>query len=192
MVANPWVYDQVQLLAGVRYVHHRLATQIAPLSAGSLALDFGGGTGILRSLVPFTCTYVCLDIDMLKLRGFLSKYPDGIALFADASQAPIKSDTVDIVLCTSVAHHIPDGVLTRLISESARILKDTGRFIFLDPLWEPTRWAGRLLWRYDRGSYPRTAEHLHSIISCYYEIIQWERFAVYHEYILCMGAPRDA
>ena len=187
MAANPWIYDQVQLLAGARYVHRRLAAQIAPPNSASLVLDLGGGTGMVRGLWPPTCTYVCLDIDMLKLQGFLNRHPDGIALVADAARTPLESGSVDVVLCTFLSHHIPDELLTQLISESMRVLKNTGKFIFIDAIWEPTRWAGRLLWKYDRGSYPRTAETLYSAISNHCAIIHWEHFAVYHEYVLCVA-----
>lgn len=86
IMSIPWVYDQVQLLAGARYVHRQLAPQIASfVSASSVVLDLGGGTGIVRRLLPPVCVYICLDLDMLKLRAFLNKYPDGIAVLSDAT-----------------------------------------------------------------------------------------------------------
>ena len=155
-VANPWVYEQVRRLAGSRHIDRRLATHIAPLRAASLVLDVGEGTGVLRALWLPTCTYVCLDIDRLKLQSFLKKCPGGNALLCDASQAPLRNGSVDVVLRTLVSHHVPDEMLARLIRESVRLLKDGGVFIFLDAVWDPTRLLGRLLWRFDRGAYPRT------------------------------------
>jgi SAM-dependent methyltransferase len=154
-------------------------------------LDLGGGTGLLGSFWPPTCAYTCLDIDMLKLQGFLRKYPAGIALLSDATQVPLKSCSVDVVLCALVTHHIPDALLAQLISESARVLKDTGRLVLMDAVWEPARWVGRLLWNYDRGSYPRTSETLYATISSHYAITHWEYFAVYHKYVLCVAIKQS-
>jgi hypothetical protein len=47
--------------------------------------------------------------------------------------------------------------------------------------------VGRFLWRYDRGSYPRTAEVIQAAIARRYTILSWERFMVYHEYVLCVA-----
>ena len=187
LVSNPWIYNRVQELAGGSRVHHRIATQIALLNDTSLVLDLGGGTGVLHSVCAPNCTYVCLDIDKLKLRSFLKMMPDGIPLLGDATRAPIKSDSVDIVLCEFVFHHVPDELFEQLIRESMRVLKSTGKFIFVDAVWKPTRWVARLLWKYDRGNFPRTSQTLYSTISRHCEIVHWERFAVFHEYFLGVG-----
>lgn len=190
IVQNPWIYERVQFLAGAEHIRRRLAAQIAPLSAATSTLDLGGGTGLYRSLWPCACHYVCLDTDMVKLRGFSNKQPGGIALCADATQVPIRSRSVDVVMCMAVSHHLTDKLLEQLINESVRVLKDGGAFIFVDAVWEPSKLAGRLLWKYDRGSYPRTAEYLRSVISNHYRFIHNEQYSVYHEYLLCVGVKR--
>jgi SAM-dependent methyltransferase len=192
IVSQPWVYDQVQVLAGVRKVHSRLEAQFAPLASAATVLDLGGGTGLLRDLWPPTCAYVCLDIDMLKLRGFLSKHPGGVALLSDATRVALRSSSVDVVLCAFVAHHVPDELLGQLIGESVRVLKGAGKLILVDPVWTPERWIGRLIWKYDRGSYPRSAETLRSVISSHCAITHWEIFAIYHEYALCVATKPPA
>jgi SAM-dependent methyltransferase len=191
IVAHPWIYDKVQELAGVRQIHRRLSAQIAPLGAAALIIDLGAGTGLVRDLWPRTCTYVCLDQDMLKIRGFLNKCPDGIALCADATRLPIRNECIEVIICTFVAHHLPDQLLADLIDESSRILKQAGTYIFVDPLWAPRRWAGRLLWRLDRGAYPRTERVLHSVLANRFEVAHWEQFSVYHEYTIGVGTKPD-
>ncbi len=52
IVANPRIYDQVQVLAGSYYVHNRIAAQIVSLNAASLVLELGGVAGIIRGLLP--------------------------------------------------------------------------------------------------------------------------------------------
>jgi len=187
IVENPWIYERVQFLAGAEHIRRRLVAQIAPLSTATSVLDLGGETGLYRSLWPCACNYVCLDIDMIKLEGFLSKQPSEIALCANATQVPIRSGSVDVVLCMAVSHHLTDQLLEQLINESVRVLKDGGAFIFMDAVWEPSKLAGRLLWKYDRGGYPRTAEYLRSVVSSHYRLVHDEQYSVYHEYLLCVG-----
>ncbi len=95
-------------------------------------------------------------------------------------------------MCTMVTHHLSGSSLAQLVAESARVLKSGGKLILADAVWTPTRWTGRILWKYDRGSYPRTAEALRTAISEDYTITHWERFAVYHEYVLFEAAKGGA
>ena len=187
IVANPYVYNTVQFLVGARYVRRHFHAQVAPAHSAAFVLDVGGGTGINRGLWPATCTYVCLDTDPVKLSGFLRAYPDDLAVRGDATRVPIKTSSVDAVVCSAVSHHIPDDLLPSLITESIRSLKPGGRFIFFDAVWEPSRWTGRLLWKYDRGSYPRTKGSLKTLIGSHCTIIHWQEINIFHKYILCTG-----
>src|SRR5438034_10936967 len=123
LVAWPRVYEFVQVLAGLPVIHRRLARQLARLPAPALVLDLGGGTGISRHLLPARCTYICLDLDPQKLRGFSHNHPADRALLADATRLPLRSNSVDLVLCKAVAHHLPDAGWESLVSESWRVLK---------------------------------------------------------------------
>ena len=192
LVAIPRVYDLVQNLAGAQQVRRRLSARIAQLGEARLILDLGGGTGMYCDLWPTQSTYICLDLDWIKLQGFVEKHPSGIPLLADVTAIPVERDSVDMIICTAVSHHLPEALLQRLVYASARVLKPAGTFVFLDAIYQPGLWAGRLLWKYDRGSHPHTAEKLHAIISTNYQIVHAERFSVYHEYLLCVGAKRVA
>jgi hypothetical protein len=44
-----------------------------------------------------------------------------------------------------------------------------------------------MLWKLDRGSYPRPEEELHEKLEHRFKIIHWEKFAIYHEYVLGIG-----
>ncbi len=186
IVSHPLVYDSVQILAGVRFVHNRLYKQIEHLNLKnkSIVFDIGGGTGISKDLWPDSSQYICLDNDIVKLKGYLNKYPSGVVLLGDATQIPARTNSADVVLCTLMSHHIPIDLLLKLFQESVRILKPEGRIFFIDAVWNPKRLAGRLLWSLDRGSYPHSAETLYKFISNHCQVIHWERFAIYHEYVL--------
>lgn len=153
-------------------------------------LDIGGGTGAIANLLPSPCSYVCLDLDPVKLRGHWARRPAGVALLADATGVPIESGAVDLVLCTAMTHHLPAQALPRLFDESARVLKSNGRLVLLDAVWMPGRRVGRWLWKYDRGSFPHTAEVLSGAIADRFTVHHWESFAVYHEYVICVASAR--
>ena len=183
IASNPWVYDHIQRLAGAHYTYEHLASQVSGIESG-LVLDLGGGTGLWRRIWASEFTYVCLDMDILKVQRFLKKNPDCSAILADAIFAPIKDKSIDVVVCIAVSHHLSDISLVQLISEIGRILKANGTFLFLDAVWAPERWLGRLLWKYDRGSYPRKAEHINSIVSQRFRVIKCKRYTIHHEYVL--------
>lgn len=184
----PWVYDRIQLLIGAKKVYRYLAAHVVPLTSGtSIVLDLGGGTGLYRSLWSSTTSYICLDIDNVKLKGYLKKEESNIALCANAASVSLKSNSVDVVMCIFVSHHLADCYLEQMLAESRRILKPKGVFIFSDAVWEPKNIIGRLIWRHDVGSYPRTAQHLHSGIAKYYEVTHNEIYSIYHQYIFCTG-----
>src|SRR5437588_124954 len=78
---------------------------------------------------------------------------------------------------------------TALAQGAARVLRPSGRLILTDAVWADDRRIGKLLWKYDRGSHPRTAEVLRQTIDEHLDIRHWEHFAVWHEYILCVAVP---
>lgn len=182
------MYDLVQRLAGRWYSLRRLGAVIAPLRSVSRVLDLGGGTGTYRELWSPICTYLCLDVDPVKLAGFRSKFNGDFSILGDATRIPLKAYSVDVVLCSAVSHHLTDDALESLVLETVRVLNTGGRFIFLDAVMEPRWWPGRLLWKYDRGSYPRSKEALQSTIARHTDIILMQEFRYIHKYILCVGA----
>src|SRR5437879_12576308 len=68
--SNPTIYDTVQLVVGVSpHLDRRLAANLGETPARPTILDVGGGTGLPPSLWPACATYVCMDIDPVKLAG---------------------------------------------------------------------------------------------------------------------------
>jgi len=186
IAANPWVYDQIQTLAGQKQSFRRISTHTSGLHAETV-VDVGGGTGLWKTLWSADCRYICLDLEMLKLRGFRSKVPAGLAVLSDASSMPIATGSADVVTCVALLHHLPDAVLDQVLEEALRVLRVGGKLILLDPVINRERWAGRILWRLDRGSYPRTAEELRKKLESRFKVIHWDRYAIYHEYVFGIG-----
>jgi ubiquinone/menaquinone biosynthesis C-methylase UbiE len=184
------VYDLAQIAAGARTVRGKIAEQVSHLRGAPLVLDIGGGTGAVGAMWDARTKYVCLDIDPLKLEGFLTRNPKGIALQGDATQLPIGDASLDVVLCNSVTHHLTDDLLAAMVAEVARVLRPGGRLILTDAVWAEKRWAGKMIWRYDRGSFPRTCDVLKKLIASHLSIERWEHFSVWHEYVLCVASRR--
>ncbi|MGH7214997.1 MAG: class I SAM-dependent methyltransferase [Tepidisphaeraceae bacterium] len=193
LVSHPAVYDAVQRAAGAKAIARWLAAHTGEQRGSRVVLDLGGGTGLHRALWPAAELYVCLDLDEQKLSGFRARHPRDAAVQGDAGAIPLASGCADAVFCSNMSHHLDDRVLSCMMAEAARVLKpDVGRLVFVDAVWAPRRLVGRLLWRYDRGSHPRTADHLRQTIAQHFRVARWERMAIFHEYVLCIAAPGDS
>lgn len=192
IVAIPFVYDLLQTAVGARVIRRRLQNRLVGIIPNALVVDIGGGTGLNRALFVDDIDYFCMDNDPVKLQGFSQKMIDGYPFLADAGMIPVQTGSVDMVICTAVIHHLPDEVFPKFVQEALRILKPTGKLVILDPVWAPKRLAGRLLWKYDRGSYPRTAQTLHDTLSRYGKEAHWEEFAIFHRYIIGIFQKNEA
>lgn len=189
LAALPWVYDGIQVLSGGSRLRNDLARRLPRLPSASIVLDVGGGTGAYRCLWP-RATYVCLDAEWPKLRGFRAKSPRGRALLADATRLPIRTASVDAVLCIRMSHHVPRERLTHLIHESRRVLAGGGTLVFADAVWDPKRSVARLLWKYDRGAYPHTTAELRGLLSTHFEPLHDEQQTYWVDHLVWLGRPK--
>jgi uncharacterized protein YbaR (Trm112 family) len=182
VVANPLVYDCVQRLAGA----HKICSRIRPLleqTSGCVVLDVGAGTGNLEKLLPAAARYLWLDPDEHKLRGFRMK-STAPAILGDATRIPLTDSAVDWALCIGVSHHLDEAQFGTMLDELRRVVRD--RLFFLDGVATPAI-VSRILWRYDRGRHPRTAELLRKEIGRRFEVVVDEEFTVLHRYVLLVA-----
>jgi ubiquinone/menaquinone biosynthesis C-methylase UbiE len=186
IVENPLVYDAVQMLSGRRIAHRRLGEALA-MASGETVLDVGAGTGSLARVLPAGAVYWALDNDPVKLRRLSAKAPDARRLECSALDIELPEKAVDWTVCVAVAHHLSDEELPVMFAELARVTRR--RLVFLDPLSSSRLGIASLLWRYDRGSHPRSAQTLLCELDRCFEIDLVERFRVFHEYVLCGGRP---
>ena len=188
VVARPAVYDWVQRLAGSDRVLRRLRRYLLE-THGKIVLDVGAGTGLYAAALPATARYVALDNDPRKLKG-LGRRGRTIqhVVLGDAVDLAFIDRSVDYVLCVHVAHHLDDTALARCLGEIARVVRL--RVVVQEPLWTPSV-PGRILWRMDRGSHPRTAEGLIHAVEKRFRIEHAERYSILHDYLLIVARPRD-
>jgi SAM-dependent methyltransferase len=177
LLARPELYDAVQRLAGVTAVDRRLAPYLA---GPGVVLDLGGGTGRLAAHLPPAATYVCLEPDAAKL----ARADAGALRFVrgDGRFPPVASGSVRTALLVFVAHHLDDAALDSLLLACRDVLRPEGRLVLVDPLWTASGLASRLLWRIDRGAYPRTAEAVRAHLDRAFTVDFAERFSVWHTY----------
>jgi hypothetical protein len=78
-----------------------------------------------------------------------------------------------------------------MIDESWRVLKPGGRLLFLDPIWVPSWLPGRLVWRIDQGSHPRSEDQMRDVIERRFDFEREVRYAVHHRYFMALARPRS-
>lgn len=185
LVHSATLYNGVQWLAGERQFSARLSTHLRVLAPGSTLIDIGGGTGLSRQ-GSAPRRYICLDLDPEKLRGFRARVASGLAIAADATACPFREASSDAVLCAKVVHHLGDAELGSMLAEAARILKPGGVLVLADAI-RSRRLMSRLLWRLDRGSFPRSAQEIRRAIPAQFSVTGWEEFRVsmFHDFVLC-------
>lgn len=191
LIENPRLYDLGQTVAGVHQVNRHLGDlmEMIPRIPSRVVLDTGGGTGINRHFASAEDFYICADTDPVKLIGARGKDGNYGLLQTDATNGGLRSQSVDLVLCKAVTHHIPEEYLGALFEECRRVLKPSGWFVFLDPVWVSKRLRSRLLWSIDRGSWPRTPDRLLGGAKESFEVVRSVSFRVIHEYLALVGRP---
>jgi SAM-dependent methyltransferase len=183
VVAVPAVYDAVQRLAGSRSLGLRLRYVLAAAD-GAFVLDAGAGTGNLERLLPPRARYLWLDADEQKLAGFRTK-SDAPAVLGDATRIPLKDRSVDWAVSIGVSHHLDDAEFERSLEELRRVARE--RVVFLDAVWSDAT-TSRLLWRYDRGRYPRAADALREALAKRFDVRDEREFTVRHRYLLVIAS----
>lgn len=186
ILGHPRVYDLQQALGGGRPIAEQVKKQLDEVTNGTV-LDIGAGTGMVGGLLSPRTRYVWLDNDRLKLRGFLSKGIDGLAVLGDAARLPFASAAADWTVMVEVSHHLPDDALAKCLAEAARVTRR--RFLFVDGLRGP-RLRSKLLWQLDLGRHPRREEELLAALATSFDVERVERFRVNHDHVLCACVPR--
>jgi ubiquinone/menaquinone biosynthesis C-methylase UbiE len=188
-LANSTVYELVQTLTGSRISEAKMRAALGALPPGTRILDAGGGTGILARIFDRGQLYMCMDIDLARVR--FAKDRGAGALVGDAARMPVGSGAIDLVVLRAVSHHLTDQEFEMMIDESRRVLKPGGRLLFLDAIWAQSWLPGRLLWRIDQGSHPRTEAQMVKVLESNFELERRTTYAVHHRYFLALARPKS-
>jgi hypothetical protein len=93
-------------------------------------------------------------------------------------------------MLVAVSHHLDDELFDAVLADIARTLKPEGQLLYLDAVWNPRYLTGRVLWRYDRGAYPRSPEVLISYLERHFVGRFSERYGLLHDYLTWTGDAR--
>ena len=180
LVSRPWVYDVVQRLAGRSDVIDRLQRMVAGLPAVRV-FDVGSAGGGLSASLGYSP--VCLDIDPRSIQKIRRRNPGALGLVGDAAILPFRDRSFDLSLCVDISHHLAETSWQRMLAELARVTD--GTLVFLDAVRDDRRLASRILWRYDRGRFPRTRSDILDALGREFSVREVVDFSVYHRYFLC-------
>jgi SAM-dependent methyltransferase len=112
------------------------------------------------------------------------------AVQGDVTAMPIATASIDLVVLRAISHHLTDDGFSRMAAESRRVVKPDGRLLFLDAIWAPSWLPGRLLWRIDQGSHPRTEQHMRAVLANHFELERPAVYSILHRYFLAMARPK--
>ena len=130
----------------VKYVHgSRLdaIVKVLPLQEKLVVVDAGCGEGHLIEKLHGRFpnhAYIGLDATPVALEKARTRCPYGDFRREDLTQLKLKSESVDVLICTEVLEHIPE--YQQVIREFKRVLKRDGTLILTFPnetLWTVSR-----------------------------------------------------
>lgn len=188
LLANATLYELVQTATGSRISEAKMRELIGPIEPGTRILDAGGGTGIIARVFDSGRDYCCMDLDLARVR--VASARGASAIQGDVTRMPIATASIDIVVLRAISHHLVDVGFAEMVAESRRVLKPDGRLLFLDAVWAPSWLPGRLMWRIDQGSHPRTEEHMRAVLETHFELVRGVTYSMHHRYLLALARPR--
>lgn len=100
-----------------------------------VVLDIATGGGhVAKTLSPYVAHVFAADLTRQMLANTARHLTDCCQnicyVVADAESLPFLDETFDVVTCRIAAHHFPHP--ERFVSEVARVLKPSGKFLFID------------------------------------------------------------
>jgi ubiquinone/menaquinone biosynthesis C-methylase UbiE len=97
-------------------------------------LDVAGGTGFNAEFLEISPNrYICVDLSLRGLEIAREK-GRGFVVQADAARLPIRSSSVDNVLCSWLLEHFPNP--KEILDEMIRVLRPGGKAAIWGPNWD--------------------------------------------------------
>lgn len=161
ILAHPVVYrtfKRVVLPGGI--LEGLVATHYSVADGGSV-LDLGCGFGDYARFFADRCTYIGIDHNGSYIETAKRMNESNRATFhvADVTDPIVLSHgPYDLIMLSGVLHHLDDATVEQLAGNVAPLLKPGGRFVALEPVFDPDQGlSARLLIASDRGRFVRDA-----------------------------------
>jgi len=189
-VSQPAIYRVQTKLLGRKKLDAQMSAAIKPIATrtpNGIIVDVGGGTAQTRKLWPSEWTYISVDPDerMVEIDDtFLIDRRVG-----GADELPVDDESADVVLLQNMSHHLEDKIWVASLQEAHRVLKPSGKLVFMDATLSRKRWISRIFWKLDAGHFPRREEVLLEDISRSFSISDVSRFTLVHHVVLVTAIP---
>ena len=135
--------DNMELLAdgpGFRALRDRIL-ELARLKPDDRLLDIGAGTGLLAlAAAPHVARVSALDASPAMCERLRSNFKragvaNGEILLGTATELPLASGAIDVVLSNYCFHHLTDPEKVETLREIRRVLAPGGRLVFGDMMF---------------------------------------------------------
>lgn len=160
ILSFPVFYDLLQDLSGGKKARKEFIHKYMLVNPNDRLLDIGCGTAQILDHIHQKMTYVGFDASKKYIKMATEKYRDRNAQFfaklvTDSNLGDF--EPFDIIIATSVLHHLDDEEVIQLFSLGKKFLKPNGRMITIDPCYlENQRNLARFIISHDRGQNVRT------------------------------------
>jgi Methylase involved in ubiquinone/menaquinone biosynthesis len=120
-----------------------------------VVVDFGCGIGS-GSYMFEPPNYIGVDCDSKRIKYAKKLYPEYKFVTTKDSRLPLRGNSVDYIIISSVLHHIPVEKISLHLIEFKRVLKPDGSLIIIEPcLFENARIPNWFMSSFDKGKYIR-------------------------------------
>lgn len=161
VLGYPIVYRLFKKLVLPNGVLEELVDTDYKIGEGGRVLDLGCGFGDYAKFFAKHCVYVGIDhnASYVAMARRLNKGLPVEFLVADvADPAVTEHGPYDLVMMSGVLHHLEDELVHELASKIAPLLNKGGRFVALEPVFDPDQGlCARLIIAADRGRHVRDA-----------------------------------
>ncbi len=183
-LASSHLFDTKQRLVtgGYRAMYHAFDRHFSLGGAcGLRILDVGCGSGrcVTRLFRPERDFIVGLDLDESYIRLAATLFAPCRFMVGDAAVLPFAPGRFDVVLLSSLIHHLSDEQSRRLLDSLTKAITRTGTILLSEPIWSRNPVSNFLL-TCDRGEYVRHSEEYRRLVS--------DRFHVEREFFFRYAA----
>jgi SAM-dependent methyltransferase len=189
-VSQPAIYRVQTRLLGRKKLDDQMSAAIEPIVTqmpkGTI-VDVGGGTAQTRKLWPSEWTYISVDPDERMVE--IDDMSQIDRRLGGADDLPVDEASADVVLLQNMSHHLENEIWVASLKEAHRVLKPTGKLLFMDATLSRERWISRIFWKLDAGHFPRREEILLEDISRCFSITDICRLTLVHHVILVTAKP---
>lgn len=176
ILASGFMYELFGLLIGGNASRSIFVKEYIRPNDEDAILDIGCGPGSMFPFLPSTIKYTGFDSSQEYISLAKKRFGERGAFFCEnIKDAKIKNHIFDIAIASGVIHHLDDTEVLYLFNLVKSVLKNNGRFITIDPVYEINQSpAAKWIISQDRGLYVRDFEQYRLLANTVFERIKVE------------------